>query len=115
MSSLICTNLQHQQQQGPQMSAADAIQQTMMTQCYSSGQVAAAPPAPVPTPTTLPPHILFVPPGSHYYELNGNCYFLNLASGEKVELGPVEPMPTLMPPTPPGPLPLALLWIWIPM
>jgi hypothetical protein len=87
MSSLLRTNMQHQQGQHPQMSAAESMRQTTMTQAYDPGHRV----APVPAP--LPAHISSVPPGYHYYELGGNCYFLNLASGEKVELGPVGPAP----------------------
>jgi hypothetical protein len=90
MSSLMRTNMQHQQGQRQQMSAADSMRQTTMTQAYDPGHRV----APVPAP--LPAHISSVPPGYHYYELGGNCYFLNLASGEKVELGPVGPAPELV-------------------
>jgi hypothetical protein len=40
-----------------------------------------------PPPTTLP---VSAPPGYHYYEMHGIAYFSKLATGEKVNLGPVE-------------------------
>jgi hypothetical protein len=88
MQSLLRTNLQMQQQkQAAQMSTADSMRQTTMTQAYD-------PPPPQQMAinhhqTPLPPHISSVPPGYHYYESNGNSYFLNLSTTEKVDLGPV--------------------------
>jgi hypothetical protein len=89
-SSLMAAN-KRQLEQRPTMSAADAMRQTTMTQCYNPGvgagvaAVGTASPVPV-----LPAHISSVPPGYHYYEMSGMAYFLNLSSGEKVELGPVK-------------------------
>jgi hypothetical protein len=89
MQGLIQANLEHQHRQQQQMGPAEQMRQSTMTQCFN-GPVAAAPAPTQPTP--LPAHISCVPPSYHYYENNGNCYFfLNLASGEKVALGPVEP------------------------
>jgi hypothetical protein len=89
MQGLVQANLAYQHQQQQQMCPAEQMRQSTLTQCFN-GTVAAAP-APTQQPTPLPAHISCVPPGYHYYENNGNCYFLNLASGEKVALGPVEP------------------------
>jgi hypothetical protein len=75
------------------MSAADAMRQTTMTQCYNNTgptpgvQTVASSPSPSPV---LPAHISCVPPGFHYFAMNGMAYFLNLTTSEKVELGPVE-------------------------
>jgi hypothetical protein len=84
---------------------ADAMRQTTMTQCYKSppssavGRMpggAVAPPK-KPPPTTFPP--VSAPPGYHYYEMHGIAYFLNLATGEKVNLGPVESPSSLVTPS----------------
>jgi hypothetical protein len=56
---------------------------------------AAAPRKPSP-PTTSP---VSVPPGYHYYEMHGIAYFLQLAMGEKVNLGPVESASSLVTPS----------------
>jgi hypothetical protein len=89
MQSLLQTNMQIQQQnQGAQMSAADSMRQTTMTQAYDPPDQVASGPSINPIP--LPAHISSVPPGYHYYESNGNSYFLNLSTTEKVDLGPVR-------------------------
>jgi hypothetical protein len=83
---------------------ADAMRQTTMTQCYKSppssavGRMpggAVAPPR-KPPPTTFP---VSAPPGYHYYEMHGIAYILNLATGEKVNLGPVESPSSLVTPS----------------
>jgi hypothetical protein len=77
-----------------------------MTQCYKSpppssavarmpGGAAALTRKP-PPPTTSP---VSVPPGYHYYEMHGIAYFLQLATGEKVNLGPVEPASSFVAPS----------------
>jgi hypothetical protein len=98
MQGLLQTNLEHQHRQQQQMGSAEQMRQSTMTQCFN-GPVASAP-APA-EPTRPPAHISCVPPGYHYYKNNGNCYFLNLASGEKVALGPVEPAAAQELPAPP--------------
>jgi hypothetical protein len=85
---------------------ADAMRQTTMTQCYKSpppsSAVAripggAAAPTRKPSPPTTSP--VSVPPGYHYYEMHGIAYFLQLATGDKVNLGPVEPASSFVAPS----------------
>jgi hypothetical protein len=72
------------------MSAADAMPQTAMPQCYKGNSISAATSvASTPSPL-LPAHISCVPPGFYYFAMNGMAYFSNLTTSKKVELGPVE-------------------------
>jgi hypothetical protein len=57
----------------------------------------AAAPTRKPSPPTTSP--VSVPPGYHYYEMHGIAYFLQLATGEKVNLGPVEPASSFVAPS----------------
>jgi hypothetical protein len=76
-STLIATNQQHLAQR-PAINAADAMHQRTMTQCYNSTgptpgvQAVAGMPTPSPI---LPAHISCVPPGFHYFAMNGMAYF----------------------------------------
>jgi hypothetical protein len=73
------------------MSAADTMHQMTMMQCYKSNSVLAAAAAAASTPSpVLPAHISCMPPGFHYFAMNGMAYFLNSTTSEKVKLGPVE-------------------------
>jgi hypothetical protein len=76
---------------------ADAMRQTTMTQCYSPpppGSAVARMPGGDPggreTNMLASPPPISVPPGYHYFQMHGTAYFLNLSTGEKVNLGPVD-------------------------
>jgi hypothetical protein len=98
-NNLIARNQQQQSalQQPPQMMGiADAMRQSTLTQCGYDNPTSsvAAMPAVMPTNTTPAPS---APDGYHYYQFNGNAYFLDLQSGNKVELGPVESSSSIRP------------------